>query len=64
MDQVKFAEDTAFKKFEGKWSAEAYHIPSKVLKAVFHKFYFVHLSILLPQILLLLTPLFVPFVLF
>ena len=29
---------TAFKKLEGIWSASADHIPSKFLKAVFHKF--------------------------
>ena len=42
MDQVKFVEDTAFKKLEPIWSAEADHITSNFLKAVFHKFYLVH----------------------
>ena len=45
MDQVKFVEDwTAFKKFEGVWSAF-----SNILKAVFHKFFLVHSSILCPK---------------
>ena len=37
MDQVKFVK-TATKKFEVIWSAEADHITSIFLKAVFHKF--------------------------
>ena len=37
-------EDTDFKKFEGKCSAEACHIPWNFLKAAFHKFYFVHFT--------------------
>ena len=40
---------TAFKKFEGIWSAKAYHLPSIFLKAVFHKYYFVHSWILYPN---------------
>ena len=36
---------TAFKKLEVIWSAEADHITSNFLKAVFHKFYFVHSGI-------------------
>ena len=42
MDQVKYVEET-FKKSEGIW-----HIPSNLLKAIFHKFYLVHSSILCP----------------
>ena len=45
VDQVKFWK-TAFKNFEGIWSAEADHILSIFLKAVFHKFYLVHSWIL------------------
>ena len=41
MDQVNLRE-IAFKKFEGIWSAEADHITSNFLKAVFQKFYLVH----------------------
>ena len=45
----KFCGGQPFKKFEGIWSAEAYHhIPSNFLKAVFHKIYLVHSWILCP----------------
>ena len=33
---------TAFKKFEGTWSALVRRYPFKILKAVFHEFYLVH----------------------
>ena len=36
------ARQTAFKTFEGVWSALAEYTLSKFLKAVFHKFYMVH----------------------
>ena len=39
---------TPFKKLQGIWSAEADHILSSFLKAVFHKIYLVHSSILCP----------------
>ena len=39
---------TAFKTFAVIWSAQADHITSIVLKAVFHKFYLVHSWILCP----------------
>ena len=41
MDQIKFMEDSPLK-FDGTWSAQADHIPSKFLKAAFHKLYLVH----------------------
>ena len=44
MDLVKFVEDGR-KKFEGIWFAEADHIPSNFLRAVFHKSYLVHSGI-------------------
>ena len=44
IDQVKIA----FKKFERIWSAEADHIPSNFLKAVFHKFYLDHSEYFVP----------------
>ena len=40
---------TAFKNFEGIWSAWADHIPSNFSKAVFHKFYLVHSWKLCPE---------------
>ena len=42
--------NTAIKKFEVIWSAQAEHITSNFLKAVFHKFYFVHSWILDPTV--------------
>ena len=41
MDQVKFME-YSFKKFKVIWSILTGHITSNFLKALFHKFYFVH----------------------
>ena len=40
---------TTFKRFEVIWSAQANHITSDFLKAIFHKFYLGHSRILCPQ---------------
>ena len=40
---------TAFEKFEGIWSAQADHIPSIFLKAVFHRLYLVRSWIYCPK---------------
>ena len=41
---------TAFKKFELIWSAQADHITSNILKAVFHRFHLSTLKFFVPYV--------------